>query len=150
MKAHPALFDGEGSQKIHKTHSERSTIIPVYNSYNTIQLSFIPRPVYRYPVLESATRESLLFQQSTFMPQHSVDVVSYFHSVRGSAALLHAHPKNLHAQAEPWCSAQPGTQCTTLLRRMKAGWALWQSIEPYSRIMSGAGFEPGSVQFRHR
>ena len=62
--------------------------------YNTIQLSFIPRPVYRYPVvLESATRESLLLQQSTFMPQHSVD----FHSVRGSAALLNAHPKNSHA-----------------------------------------------------
>ena len=69
--------------------------------YNTIQLSFILCPVYRYPVLESATRDSLLFQQSTVMPQHSVDVISYFHSDRGSAALLHAHPKNSHAQAEP-------------------------------------------------
>ena len=69
--------------------------------YNTIQLSFIPRPVYRYPVLESATCESLLLQQSTFVPQHSVDVVSYFHSVWGSAALLNAHPKNSRAQAEP-------------------------------------------------
>ena len=58
--------------------------------YNTIQLSFIPRPVYRYPVLESATRESLLLQQSTFVPQHSVDVVSYFHSVR---FLMHCYTR---------------------------------------------------------
>ena len=53
--------------------------------------------------------ESLLLQQSTFVPQHSVDVVNYFHSVWGSAALLNAHRKNSRAQAEPWCSAQPGT-----------------------------------------
>ena len=86
--------------------------------YNTIQLSLIPRPVY------DRTRERnpwvALLQQSTFMPQHSVDVVSYFHSIWGSAALLNAHPKNSQAQAEPWFPAQPGTQCTTLLRGMKA------------------------------
>ena len=30
---------------------------------------------------ESATRQLLLFQQSAFMTRHSVDIVSYFHSV---------------------------------------------------------------------
>ena len=88
--------------------------------YNTTVFYTAPN-LQSMTVLESATRESLLLQQSTFMAQHSVDAVSYFHSVRESAASLHAHPKNSHAQAEPWCSAQPGTQCTTLLRGMKAG-----------------------------
>ena len=69
-----------------------------YNfTYNTIQYNTAPSLQTGAPILESATRESLSLQQSTFVPQHSVDVVSYFHSVWGSAALLNAHPKNSHA-----------------------------------------------------
>ena len=45
-------------------------------------------------------------QQSTFMPQHSVDVVSYFQSVWGSAALLNTHPKNSHTQGNHAANTQ--------------------------------------------
>ena len=98
--------------------------------YNTIQLhgfyrGYTSLSQQSTTVLESATFESLLLQQSTFMPQHSVDVVSYFHSVWGSAALLNTHrPKELTRPARLSLDVQlclEPMQCTTLLRGMKAG-----------------------------
>ena len=89
-----------------KEREERMVIhcpSPIYNTiqlYNTTVFYTAPS-IQSTTVLESAMRESLLLQQSTFVPQHSVDVVSYFHSVWASAALLNAHPKNSHGQVKP-------------------------------------------------
>ena len=66
--------------------------------YNTIQFNCL---LYRAQSTGAPYSRAQCVSRFYYNSPLSVDVVSYFHSIWGFAALLNAHPKNSDAQAKP-------------------------------------------------